>query len=204
MDTIRQQKPEGFHAGSSKPGSRPTLHPSTGRPMKQRTGNKGTRQGIRGRAEARKVGIEIIAIFEGAKGALVLLAGCGLLLLVHKDLNQTASELIRHLHMNPARKYPQIFLDLAGRINDTNLWAMACAAIVYSGVRFTEAVGLWLNRGWAEWFGLLSGSMYIPIEIYEVVRSATLLKMTLLIINAVIVLFLLYIVLIRRKKAVNS
>jgi uncharacterized membrane protein (DUF2068 family) len=146
------------------------------------------------------VGIEIIAIFEGAKGAIVLLAGCGLLMLVHKDLNQTASEIIRHLHMNPAKKYPQVFLDLAGKITDANLWAMAFAAIMYSGVRFAEAVGLWLNRRWAEWFGLLSGSMYIPIEIYEVNRSATLLKITLLMINTIIVLYLLYIVLLGRKK----
>jgi uncharacterized membrane protein (DUF2068 family) len=169
--------------------------------MKQRTG-KEIRQGILSRSEARNTGIQIIAIFEGAKGAIVLLAGCGLLLLVHKDLNQTASELIRHLHMNPAKRYPHIFLDLAGRINDANLWAMAFAAIMYSGVRFAEAVGLWLNRRWAEWFGLLSGSMYIPIEIYEIARRPTLLKITLLIINTVIVLFLLYIVLLRRKKRI--
>jgi|ERR1039457_349271 uncharacterized membrane protein (DUF2068 family) len=167
--------------------------------MEQISRKRGVRQGIQGRSEVRKVGIEIIAIFEGAKGVIVLLAGCGLLLLLHKDLNQTASDLIRHLHMNPARKYPQIFLDLAGKVTDTNLWAMAFAAIIYSVVRFTEAVGLWLNRRWAEWFGLLSGSMYIPVEIFEVVRSATVLKISLLVINAFIVLYLLYIVLLRRK-----
>jgi uncharacterized membrane protein (DUF2068 family) len=161
-------------------------------------------EGIQGRSKARNAGLQVVAIFEGAKGVIVLLAGCGLLLLIHRDLNQTASELIRHLHMNPAKKYPQIFLDLAGKITDVNLWIMAFAAIMYSGVRFAEAVGLWLNRRWAEWFGFLSGGIYIPLEIYGVVRSATLLKIGLLIINTSIVLFLFYVVLLRRKRPASA
>jgi uncharacterized membrane protein (DUF2068 family) len=108
----------------------------------------------------------MVALFEGVKGLLVLLTGCGLLALLHKDIHQAAAELVQHLHMNPASHYPRIFLDLSERVTDAKLWALAAAALIYSIVRFAEAAGLWLRRRWAEWFGALTGGLYIPVEIY--------------------------------------
>jgi uncharacterized membrane protein (DUF2068 family) len=130
---------------------------------------------------------------------LVLCAGGGFLLLIHSDLHQAASELIRFIHLNPASKYPGIFLDLADRTSDARLWAMAAAAVIYSAVRFAEAIGLWFDRRWAEWFGFLSGAMYLPLEVYELLVGVTWLKATVFIINAIIVLYLLYILVNRRS-----
>jgi len=144
-------------------------------------------------------GLRIVAAFEGAKGAIVLLTGFGLLLLIHKDLHQAVADLIRHFNFNPASKYPRIFIDLADRTSDTNLWAMASAAAIYSAVRFAEAVGLWLNRRWAEWFGLLTGMMYIPVELFELAKGITWPRVTVFVINAFIVLYLLHIVSRRSK-----
>lgn len=135
--------------------------------------------------------IRIVALFEGAKGALVLLTGLGLLALVHRDVHQVAEQLVRHLHFNPARHYPRIFLDVADRVTDPQLWAMAVAALFYAAIRFAEAAGLWLQRRWAEWFGFLSGGMYIPVELYEVLREATWPRVTVLMVNLAIVLYLL-------------
>ena len=138
-------------------------------------------------------GLHIVALFEGAKGLLVLVAGFGLLSFIHKDIHEAAVRLVEHVHLNPASHYPQIFLDLAGRINDTKLWSMAIAAFMYSLVRIVEAVGLWLNKSWAEWFAVLTGGMYIPIEIFEVARSVTWPKVTVLVVNLGVVSYLLYI-----------
>ena len=40
-------------------------------------------------------GIRLVTLFEGAKGALILLAGFGLLALVHRDLQYVADEVVR-------------------------------------------------------------------------------------------------------------
>jgi uncharacterized membrane protein (DUF2068 family) len=137
------------------------------------------------------VGLKVAALFEAAKGLLVILAGFGLLTYVHKDLHRGAEELVRHFHLNPASHYPRIFLDLSSRIHDTGLWAMAAAAFLYAAIRIAEAVGLWLDKRWAEWFGILSGAMYIPVEIYELSRSISWPKITVLLLNAVIIVYLL-------------
>ena len=136
-------------------------------------------------------GLRVIALFEGAKGALVLLTGFGLLQLIHRDVHEVAAQLVRVLHLNPARHYPRIFLDLADRVTASELWALACGAFAYSAARLAEAVGLWFHRPWAEWFGLLSGGIYLPVEIYELLHRPTWPKATILAVNAIVVGYLL-------------
>jgi uncharacterized membrane protein (DUF2068 family) len=145
-------------------------------------------------------GLHIVALFEGAKGLLVLIVGFGLLSFIHKDIHEAAMRLVEHIHLNPASHYPRIFLDLTERINDTKLWGMAMAATMYFVVRMVEAVGLWLRKTWAEWFAVLTGGMYIPIEIFEVARNVTWPRVTVLIVNLCVVSYLLFILIKNGKK----
>lgn len=145
-------------------------------------------------------GLHIVALFEGAKGLLVLVVGFGLLSFIHKDIHEAAVRLVEHIHLNPASHYPRIFLDLTERINDTKLWSMAIGAAMYFVVRMVEAVGLWLRKTWAEWFAVLTGGMYIPIEIFEVARNVTWPRVTVLVVNLGVVSYLLFILIRNGKK----
>ena len=69
-----------------------------------------------------------VAVLEAFKGALVLLTGLGLLSLVHRDVHDMAAQLIRHAHLNPASRYPRIFLDLAAHLDDSRMWLLALGA----------------------------------------------------------------------------
>jgi uncharacterized membrane protein (DUF2068 family) len=141
-----------------------------------------------------KGGLRIVSIFEAMKGLLVLLTGFGLLAYIHKDLHFAAERLVRHFHLNPASHYPRIFLDLADHVTDAQLWVMALSALLYAAARFVEAYGLWHERQWAEWFGLLAGGMYVPIELFELARGVTWPKTVLLVVNVGIVVYLSFIV----------
>ncbi len=137
-----------------------------------------------------KDGLRVVSIFEATKGLLVLLTGFGLLAYIHQDLHFAAERLVRHFHLNPASRYPRIFLDLAGHVTDAQLWALALFALLYAVVRFVEAYGLWYERHWAEWFAVLTGGIYVPLELFEITRGVTWPKVTLLIVNAGIVAYL--------------
>ena len=152
------------------------------------------------RREHSKGGLRVVALFEATKGALVLSVGFGLLAFIHKDLHLAAEQLVRHIHLNPARHYPQIFIDAANHLTNSRLLAMAVAAFLYSVVRFVEAFGLWRQRRWAEWFGLLTAGMYIPVEFYENLRGVTWPKATVLTVNAAIVIYLAYVLYRSRQK----
>jgi uncharacterized membrane protein (DUF2068 family) len=133
-----------------------------------------------------------VAVFEAAKGLLVLAAGFGLLTLIHRDVQAVAERLVRHSHLNPAGKYPRIFLDAAQQMTDARLWWLASFAALYSLVRSVEAYGLWYERRWAEWFALASGSIYVPVEIYELFHHFTWLKIAVLATNLGIVAYMAY------------
>ena len=137
-----------------------------------------------------KGGLRVVAGFEAMKGLLVLLAGCGLLAVIHRDLHLAATHLVQALHFNPAKHYPSIFIDAADRVTDVQLWMIALSALLYSIVRFVEAYGLWRQMQWAEWFGLLSGAMYIPLEIFEASREFTWPRITVLLVNLGVVGYL--------------
>ena len=100
-------------------------------------------------------GIRAIALFEAAKGLLVLVAGLGLLSLVHRDVAALAERLVHFSHLNPASKYPHIFIDAAAGVTDVKLWMLAGGAGAYAVVRLVEAYGLWMGRAWAEWLALV-------------------------------------------------
>ena len=131
--------------------------------------------------------LRAIAMVELAKGAIVLLAGAGLLSLLHRDVEDIADKLVRHLHLNPASDVPRIFLELAARLSSSNLWLLALGAAAYAAIRFAEAYGLWRDRAWAEWLGAVSGLIYVPFELHALTKGVTALKVTLLCVNLIVV-----------------
>lgn len=133
-----------------------------------------------------------VAIVEGAKAVLVLLVGFGLLSLIHRDVEELAERLVRHSHLDPASKYPRIFINAADRMTDARLWMFAGFAALYSLIRGIEAYGLWFERRWAEWFALLSSGLYLPIEIYEIFHRFTWFKMAVFGTNVGIVVYMAY------------
>jgi uncharacterized membrane protein (DUF2068 family) len=137
-----------------------------------------------------KKGIRAIAVFEAAKGMLVLLAGLAIFSLFHKNVQLVAEQLLEQGHFNPAKQYPRIFIDAATNLTDSRIRMLAILALLYSSVRFVEAYGLWFEKRWAEWFALLSGGVYLPIELYELAKGFTWLKISLVVINLIIVLYL--------------
>jgi uncharacterized membrane protein (DUF2068 family) len=151
-----------------------------------------------------KSALRAVALFEAFKGALVLAAGFGVLALFHGDAQRFADALVGRLHLNPAKKTPQVFLRLLENISDSQLWALAGFAALYAALRFIEAYGLWRGRRWAEWLAALSGGIYVPVEIYEITRHVTWIKIGALILNAAVVAYMCYALWVSRNKVRNG
>lgn len=145
------------------------------------------------KAHELELGLRAVAVFEIIKGGVVILAGLGVLALIHHDVQALAEDLVRHIHLNPARHYPLIFIEAAGRLNDSRLMFMAATAFAYSIIRFVEGYGLWHKRAWAEWFAIISGCIYLPIEAYHLIHRPTPIKALVLITNLLMVGYMAYV-----------
>jgi len=129
-------------------------------------------------------------VFEAAKGLLVLMVGFGLLSVAHQDLEQIAEVLVGHFHLNPASRYPRIFLDITSHFSDLRMWLLATFACGYASLRLAEAYGLWRGRRWAEWLALASGTIYVPIEFYELFTGLSWIKIATLTANIAIIAYM--------------
>jgi len=145
-----------------------------------------------------------VAVLEAFKGALVLLTGLGLLSLVHRDVHDLAAQLIRHAHLNPASRYPRIFLDLAAHLDDSRMWLLAIGAAAYACLRLVEAYGLWYEKAWAEWLAALSGGLYVPIEIFELFVNPGWLGLSVMVVNLLVVALMVKAVRLRRQAGRRS
>lgn len=142
------------------------------------------------RTEKSRTALKAIATFEGIKGIAALAATLGLLSLLHHDIRHLAIELIGHFGMDPAARYPSIFLHYADILSDESRRNIALIGLAYISLRLTESYGLWHNRAWAAWLGAVSGAIYIPIEIRHLVLHPTSTNVAVLAGNVFVVAYL--------------
>lgn len=142
----------------------------------------------------RHFGLRGVALFEAAKGGLAVMATVWILSLRHKDMEDVADHLLaamhRILHIHPDRGFFRMIQHSIAGLTPQGLILIACLVMLYAVIRFVEATGLWLEREWAEWFALISGALYLPWEVYELVHRPTHIKWIILGVNTLIVLYM--------------
>jgi uncharacterized membrane protein (DUF2068 family) len=67
---------------------------------------------------------------------------------------------------------------------------LALLGLAYTTVRLVETYGPWHGRAWAEWFAIITGGLYLPLEVYELLRRASWVKAGVLAVNVPIVVYL--------------
>jgi uncharacterized membrane protein (DUF2068 family) len=147
-----------------------------------------------------KNGLKAIAIIEAFKGLLALLVGFGLHALAGRNLQQVAESIVSHTHLNPASHFPSVFIHAASSISDRNINLIVIGALAYSLIRFVEAYGLWKAFVWTEWFALVTGAIYLPFEVYEIVSHTHILSISVFLLNVAVVWYMARVLQSKRKE----
>lgn len=144
-------------------------------------------------------GLLLIAIYKGLLTLFFVAVAVGALHLLNKDIDDLISQLGDLLKLNPESKFVNFLYDRAGLINDPLLKRIGALAFVYAGVSLAEGIGLYLEKAWGEYLTLAITASFLPWEIFEVVHRVTSIRIGLLAINAVVFVYLLNLVIARRK-----
>jgi len=134
--------------------------------------------------------LRLIAGEKFLRGTLLLTVGIKLLTLVGDDVHQWAAEFVQRHGIDLANRYVQSGLDKLRGIDDQQLVEFGIVAFLYSLLMMTEGVGLWLGYLWAEYVTIISTSLLMPLEIYEMFEKFTFVRLGLLLINIAIVGYL--------------
>jgi uncharacterized membrane protein (DUF2068 family) len=79
----------------------------------------------------------------------------------------------------------------AFKYSPTHLRVLALVLIAFAALESAEAVGLWLNKRWAEYLTFIATTALVPFEIYELSNGISAFKIVALIINLAVVIYLL-------------
>jgi uncharacterized membrane protein (DUF2068 family) len=132
----------------------------------------------------------LIALFKLIKGILLLAVGIGALKLLHRDVAQTVAHWVNILRVDPDNRLIHGLLARVLSVTPAQLRAASAGTFVYAGLLLTEGLGLLFRKRWAEYFTIITTAGLIPIEVYELSRRVTTVKVVVLLINVAIVAYL--------------
>ena len=136
--------------------------------------------------------LRLIAVFKFLKAVLLIAIGVGALNLLHKDVASVLEHWVEMLGLDPGNHYVDRALQRAGNFTPGKIKNVGVGSFVYAGLFLAEGIGLWLMKPWAEWFTVIITSSLVPIELYEIHRHPSQLKVLVLILNIAVVGYLLY------------
>lgn len=159
-------------------------------------------KGKSGGSKRRGQGLLAIGAFKILEGVLLIAVGIGALRLLHKDVAEVVTHWVSYLRFDPDNVFIHKILKHLEIVNDRRLKEFGIGTFAYSAIRFTEGIGLMLRQRWAEYFTAILTGALIPLEIWEIIKHTTEVKIVVLLINVGILAYL--IAEIRRNGAVTK
>jgi uncharacterized membrane protein (DUF2068 family) len=134
--------------------------------------------------------LRLIAAFKLAKGLLLVVLGVATISLRHRDVTAVLGTWVDQLHLDPGGRLVRALLLHVADLNARRLVAIGAGMLVYAALLLTEGFGLLFRRRWAEYLTVVATAALVPLEIYEIARHLTWTRLTVLVVNVVIVWYL--------------
>lgn len=129
-------------------------------------------------------GLHVIAIIEAAKGVLALLAASGLEMLGPVSLQRWVHALIARFQLDP---HHGAMAWLAKAISPHSIHIAAAVAVVYGVLHIAEGWGLWRAKAWASWLGCIAAALYLPFDIFAMLRHPGWISFAVVAVNLLVV-----------------
>ena len=138
----------------------------------------------------RDKGLLAIALFKWFKGALLIMLAFGFLKLLHRDVGEVLEGVADKLRVDPDNRYLGELLAKLNLLDDRKLEALSGLTFAYGALFLTEGTGLFFEKRWAEFLTIIATASFIPLELYELFKTPSLVKSLMLALNVGIVVFL--------------
>ena len=142
-----------------------------------------------------------IAAFKLFHSVLLLAVALSLHHLVHDGVEWTLRHWAAAIRVDPHDRWVERGVAFVTRQPAKRLEAVGLGLAAYALLYVVEGVGLLLRKRWAEWLTVVTTGLLLPLEVREVAHRPGVLRIVILIANALIVVYL--IVRIRRDRATD-
>ena len=87
---------------------------------------------------------------------------------------------------------PVRLIEKALNAQHSTLVMVSVGVLAYGVLELVEAVGLWMMRRWGEYVAVVGTSIFIPLEVYEIVETVTWVRVAALALNVFAVVYILW------------
>lgn len=140
--------------------------------------------------KTRPRGLLYIGLFKLIKGLLLVSVGIGAASLLHKDLGEVFMRWVQVLRVDPDNQFIHRILVKLFAVTPRQLEELSIGTFFYAALLLTEGVGLLLAKHWAEYFTVITTAALIPLELFELAKHVTAVKLLVLAVNVGIVWYL--------------
>ncbi len=106
------------------------------------------------------------------------------------DLPAEYQGFLRHLKLNPERKFWAQLAVQVGLLTEAKVVWVAVGTLFYSLFSLVEGIGLMFRVGWAGWLAIGESAFFVPIEMHELARKFSWPVFVILVLNIFIVWYL--------------
>jgi uncharacterized membrane protein (DUF2068 family) len=138
----------------------------------------------------RDKGLLALAIFKLSKALVLILVGVGFLKLLGQNIENDVHRWVNDLQVDPDNRYLGALLAKMSLLDDRKVKALSGLTFAYSALFLVEGTGLYFEKRWGEYLTIIATVSFVPVEIYELIKAASLLKSAALALNVVIAVFL--------------
>ena len=142
----------------------------------------------------RTLTIHLISIEKTIKAAVLIIVGLKLLTLVDQDVHAWASDFITRHGIDVGNRFVHAVLQRLVGVTSGQIVTFGVVALIYSSILLVEAAGLWLQKRWAEYLTVVSTTLLLPLEMYEMYERFTWVRIAIFVINVFIVWYLVILV----------
>lgn len=135
-------------------------------------------------------GLRLIAAYKIVQALGLVLAAAAAFHLERQHNIDRLVGWLEHLSLSDTSEVRWHLIDALTHLGPRRWVAIGTIALGYAALFLTEGIGLWLRRHWAEWFTVIATGSLVPIELYEVIKAFSWLKLGVLVGNIVIVAYL--------------
>lgn len=134
-------------------------------------------------------GVRLIGAGKVVSGLVSLLVGA--LIFGHLDFNlaQWVTHTGKVLRLAPGNRVLHELIEAAAGVHERHLRALGIAAFLYALLHLVEGIGLMLERRWAGRLTVVATGALIPLELFELVRHVTAVRLSVVTINAAILIY---------------
>ena len=156
---------------------------------------------LRGRALRDAFVLRLLAVERFVRGLLLVALAYGVhrfngsrdaLQKVFDEYLPTLTPLADKLGVDLQHTGPVKLIEQALAARHSTLTLVSLGVLAYGGLQLLEGIGLWLMKRWGEYVAVVGTSIFIPLEVYEIVERVTWLRLVALAVNVFAVVYLLW------------